>query len=182
MALEFNNLQGKTNKVPIKRNSKFFSKEDFELEMYFATEYMEQDANQTVILYQVDLENTKVNDVYKEADKESIRFKTPIELPCVYEILDAEMKPYDNKLVKGVYAKPGKLTFSVLNTTLEEYNCDIKRGDYIGVVIDETTKIYFSVTNDGKVQSFANKNTIYGVKPYYRTIIASPIDYNEFNG
>ena len=47
----------------------------------FAKEYIEQDANQTVILYRVDLEKTKVNDIYKEASKDAIRFLPPIELP-----------------------------------------------------------------------------------------------------
>lgn len=182
MSLQFNKLGSYSHKVPIKRNTKFFGKEDFDLEHDFGLEYMEQDANQTVILYQVDLDKTKVNDVYKEATKDAIRFKTPIEVPCVYEIQDAEMKPYNQKLVKGVYAKPGKLTFSVLLKTLEELKCDIKRGDYIGVQIDEQTRIYFTVTNDGIVQSFANKNTLYGTKPYYRTIECAPVDYSDFEG
>ena len=180
MSLSINN--GYTRKVPIKRNNKFFSGEDFNLELEFGMEYMEQDANQTVILYQVDLDKTKVNDVYKEAQKSDIRFKTPVELTCIYEIQDAEMKPYDSKTVKGVYAKPGKLIFSVLNRTLEENECDIKRGDYIGVQITDSQRIYFTVTNDGKVQSFANKNTMYGVQPYFRQIEANYVDNSEFQG
>lgn len=179
MAIELNTIK---HKVPIKRNNKFFGKEDFDLELNFSMEYMEQDMNQTIILYEVDLEKTKVNSVYKEATKESIRFKTPVEVPCIYEIQDAEMKPYDTKLVKGVYSKPGKLTFSVLIKTLEELKCDIKRGDYIRIDLTEELCYYWTVTNDGKVQSFANKNTMYGTKPYFRTIECSPIDKNEFSG
>ena len=166
MAIELNTIK---HKVPIKRNNKFFGKEDFDIELNFSMEYMEQDMNQTIILYEVDLEKTKVNSVYKEATKEAIRFKTPVEVPCIYEIQDAEMKPYDTKLVKGVYSKPGKLTFSVLIKTLEELKCDIKR-------------IYFTVNNDGKVQSFANKNTMYGTVPYYRTIECNYVDETEFGG
>lgn len=181
MALTFDNVNIK-RKVPIKRNTKFFSGEDFNLEMEFASEYMEQDANQTIILYQVDLANTKVNDVYKEATRENIRFKTPVELTCIYEIQDAEMKPYDNKVTKGVYAKPGRLVFSVLLKELEEMDCDISRGDYIGVQITPEQRIYFVVNDDGRVQSFANKNTLYGTRPYYRTFNANYVDINEFNG
>ena len=40
----------------------------------------------------------------------------------------------------------------------------------------------FTVTNDGRVGMTANKNTIYGVAPYYRTIEAAPADEIEFNG
>lgn len=181
MALEFKNSNGKT-KVPITRNSKFFGAEDFDLQMGFATEYLEQNANQTVILYQVDLEKTKVNDVYVEAAKNAVRYKTPIEIPVIYEISDAELKAYDNKLQKGMYAQTGKLTFSVLLTTLEEYNCDISRGDYIGVQITSDHREYFTVTDDGRVGMTANKMTLYGTKPYARTIQCASVDAAEFSG
>lgn len=181
MALNFN----KTNnikKLPIKRNTKFFSGEDFNLEIDFAKEYIEQDANQTVILYRVDLEKTKVNDIYKEAEKDSIRFLTPIELPVIYEINDAEMKAYGTKMQKGIYAQTGKLTFSVLISTLDEYDCDISRGDYIGVQIDSTHREYFTVTDDGRVASNANKYSMYGTKPFARKIECASVDLGEFNG
>lgn len=181
MALQFNS-KAETPKIPITRNNKFFGAEDFDLELDFASEYLEQDANQTVILYQVDLNKTKVNDIYKEADKDAIRFKTPIELPVIYEVADAEMKSYATKIQKGIYAKTGKLTFSVLLRTLEEYNCDISRGDYIGIQIDPDHREYFTVTDDGRVASTANKMTMYGIRPYARTIQCASVDEGEFEG
>lgn len=181
MALQFDN-RTVSRKVPIKRNTKFFSGEDFDLELNFAKEYIEQDANQTVILYRVDLEKTKVNDIYKEASKDAIRFLPPIELPVVYEIGDAEMKAYGTKMQKGIYSQTGKLTFSVLISTLEEYNCDISRGDYIGIQIDSTHREYFTVTDDGRVASMSNKFTMYGTKPFARKIECASVDLGEFNG
>lgn len=169
-------------KTPIKRNNKFFSGEDFNLEIDFAQEYMEQDANQTVILYQVDLSKTQVNDVYKEAKKGAIKFKTPIELPCVYEIQDAEMKNYNTEFAKGVYAKPGKLVLTVLIRTLEELSCDIKRGDYIGVQITPTQREYFTVTDDGRVGSLSNKMSMYGTIPMARYVSCAYVDPSEFQG
>lgn len=183
MALDFNENKSKSaNKVPITRNNKFFGMEDFDLEIGFATEYLEQDANQTVILYQVDLEKTKVDDIYNEARQDAIVFKTPIVLPVIYDISDAEMKTYNSKIQKGIYAVPGKLTFSVLLTTLEENNCDISRGDYIGVQINTEHREYFTVTDDGRVGMTSNKFTLYGTKNYARTIVCAPVDQNEFNG
>ena len=179
--ITFNNTNIK-RKTPIKRNNKFFSGEDYDLEMEFATEYMEQDANQTIILYQVDLEKTKINDTYKEATKNNIKFKTPIELTAIYEIQEGDLKAYSQSNNKGLYVKPGKLIFSVLLKELEENKCDINRGDFIGIQITETDRVYFTVTNDGKVNTISNKNTIYGKKPYYRTCEAAPIDIDEFQG
>jgi hypothetical protein len=178
MALTFNDIK----KIPITRNNKFFCDEEFDLENEFSMEYLEQDANQTVILYRVDLEKTKVDDIYKEASKDAIRFSTPIELPVIFDIADAEMKAYNNKLQKGLYAQTGKLTFSVLLKTLEERHCDISRGDYIGVQIDSNHREYFTVTDDGRVNSYGNKFTLYGTKPYARTIQCASVDLNEFNG
>ena len=179
--ITFDNTNVK-RKNPIKRNNKFFSGEDFNLEMEFATEYMEQDANQTVILYQVDYEKTKVNDIYKEANKEDIRFKTPVEITVIYDLQDSETKAYRENMSKGIYVKPGKLTFSVLLKELEENSCDISRGDYIGIQINPEFMIYFTVADDGKMAMTSNKNTLYGTQPYYRTVICSPVDMSEFNG
>lgn len=169
-------------KNPIKRNNKFFSGEDYNVQMDFAKEYMEQHANQTIILYQVDLEKTKVDDIYKEARKSDLRFKTPIELTCIYEIQDTQMKAYSETISKGLYAKPGTIIFSVLLEELEENGCDIKRGDYIGVDITPEYRIYFTVTNDGKMGMTANKNTLYGKMPFYVTCEGAYVDETEFNG
>ena len=181
MAMEFNRTTLK-RKNPIKRNNKFFGGEDFNLEMDFAREYMEQDANQTVVLYQVDLQKTKVNDIYKEANKSEIRFKSPIELTCIYEIEEAEVKAYSEQNSKGMYAKPGKLTFSVLITELEEKECDINRGDFIRVDITPEYHIFFTVTDDGRVNTSANKNTIYGKVPYFRRCTGAYVDPVDFQG
>lgn len=169
-------------KNPIKRNNMFFSKSDFDLEMEIARGYMEEDMNQTVILFEVDLSKTNVNDIYNEASKKNIRFKTPIELTVRYEITNAEMRSYDKSLNKGVYSKPGNLDFTILNSTLEEVNRDIKRGDYIGVQITPEEILYFTVYDDGKVASYSNANTLYGVKPFFRQIKCNYVDPSEFEG
>lgn len=167
---------------PIKRNQMFFSKEDFNLEMEIAREYMEHDMNQTVVLFEVDLSKTNTDDIYHEANKKNIRFKSPVELTVRYEISDSEMRSYDRNSNKGLYAKPGILTFTVLNETLEEVDRDIKRGDYIGVQITPEEIIYFTVFDDGKVASYANSNTLYGIKPFYRNVKCNYVDPAEFEG
>ena len=160
----------------------FFSKEDFNLEMEIAREYMEHDMNQTVVLFEVDLSKTNTDDIYHEANKKNIRFKSPVELTVRYEISDSEMRSYDRNSNKGLYAKPGILTFTVLNETLEEVDRDIKRGDYIGVQITPEEIIYFTVFDDGKVASYANSNTLYGIKPFYRNVKCNYVDPAEFEG
>jgi activator of HSP90 ATPase len=171
-----------TRKVPINRNNMFFSESDFDLEMDIARDYMEQDMNQTVVLFEVDLSKTNADDIYHEASRKNIRFKNPIELTVRYEITQSEMRSYDKSTTKGVYSKPGNLEFTILNTTLEEVQRDIKRGDYIGVQITTDEMIYFTVYDDGKVASYSNANTLYGVKPFFRHIKCNYVDPSEFEG
>jgi hypothetical protein len=152
------------------------------MEVELARDYLEQDMNQTIILFEVDLSKTNTNDIYHEASKKNIRFKPPVELTVRYEITDAEMRSYDKTSNKGLYSKPGVLNFTVLNATLEEVGRDIKRGDYIGVQITPEEIIYYTVFDDGKVASYANSNTLYGVKPFYRQVKCNYIDPAEFEG
>ena len=69
-----------------------------------------------------------------------------------------------------------------MEAELEELGVDIRRGDYIGVNIDEETILYFVVNNDGKVGRFANSHTVYGFKHWYRDCEANYVDESEFNG
>ena len=54
--------------------------------MEIGSNYLEQDVNQTIVLYEVDLTKTNLDAVYNEAKSNSIVFKTPVELHVIYEI------------------------------------------------------------------------------------------------
>lgn len=156
-------------KNPINRNNFFFSEEEFELQMDIGMEYLNTQVNQTIILYEVDLEKTNLNSVYQEGNFEDIAFKTPIELNVLYTLEEPELKTYDSNAMRGYYVKLGKLNFTIYEKELEENNCDIKRGDYIGLQVTPEHMEYFIVTNDGRV-NYDNKHTLYGTRPYYRSV------------
>ncbi|KAA6344654.1 hypothetical protein EZS27_007744 [termite gut metagenome] len=168
-------------KFPITRNNMFFSQEDFNYEISLGMDYIQQDINQNIILYEVDLAATNTNSIYKEAGKDEIRFKVPKEVPCIYEIDDSVLKTYNNTNSTGVYAISGNLTIGIYEQTLRDLKCDIKRGDYIGVVISSDRMIYFTVTNDGKMNT-DNQHTYNGTVPYYRTVTCTVITEAEFKG
>lgn len=167
--------------VPINRNNLFFSEESYQFEIEMGKSYLEQDMNQTVILYQVDLANTNINNVYKEAKKDEIRFKTPVELHVIYLLDEPELKTYNTSKSLGAYLQSGKLRFGVFQSTLDELQAEIKRGDYIGVQVTNEHMEYFTVTNDGSI-NYDNKHTMYGYKPFYKTVSCSIVDPNEFKG
>jgi hypothetical protein len=165
--------------TPITRNNKYYSEEDFQRETSIVEEYFEEDLNQTVIVYEVDRAKTNMNTVYKEKQN-NLRYKAPKEIPCMFEIKPSEIKSYDSKTSNGVYAVSGSLEFYVLVKTLEKYKCDIHRGDYVGVPIEQNRMSYFVVVNDGKVNT-SNDQYIGAYKPAFYHVVCSPCTESEFN-
>ena len=85
--------------TPITRINKFFSEEDFGLEISMGREALEGDGNFTVILYRVDRENSASDNLYGEAPKDGIKYFSPVELKVVPILEEAENKTYnDNSL------------------------------------------------------------------------------------
>jgi hypothetical protein len=176
--LEFNvNSQ---RRVPITRNNLFFSDESFQFEMEMGKCYVEQDMNQTVILYRVNQSKTNINSIYGETSSNGISYKTPVELHVVYLIDEPELKSYDKTKNLGTYMKTGKLSFGVYPQTLQELGVEINVGDYIGVVITEDHMEYFSVVSINK--GFDNKHSLYGFKTLWYEVKCASVDENEFNG
>ena len=178
MGLKLDNKNIK-RKNPINRNNLFVSESQTNFQIGMAMEYINNVLNQTVILYEVDLEKTKMNDIYNEANYNNLIFKTPVELNVMYRLNKGELKTYDTKTIKGHYVKVGKLEFQILEKELENCKCDIKRGDYIGLQVTPDHMEYFIVADDGRV-NYDNKHTLWGTKPYYRSIVCTVVsDINE---
>lgn len=168
--------------VPINRNNLFYSEEDFLMETEILSDYLEEDTNQTIVLYEVDRVKTNMNNVYQETvDKKNIRFKPPKELPCLYDIKEAQTKSYDGKTSNAVYMLSGNVTIYILKQTLKTYKCDIKRGDYIEILNDTNSMYYFSVVNDGKVNN-ANNLVVGAYKSPWLVIECAPVTKDEFDG
>ena len=175
--IQFNNKS--INRVPINRNNLFYSEESFQYEMEIGKNYLEQDMNQTIILYQIDLNKTNRDSMYNETKRENIVYKTPIEVHCVYEIEQGDLMSYDRTKNLGTYVKSGKLNIGVYQATLDELNADIKVGDYIGVQITPTHREYYVVTNDGR-NNFDNAHSVFGYKPAWRNIVCASVSEDEF--
>ncbi len=171
--MKLDNLNIK-RKNPINRNNFFASEQQQEFQINMSMEYINKVLNQTIVLYEVDIEKTKTNSIYSEANYENLVFKTPVELNVMYTLDKAELKTYDTKTIKGYYAKTGKLHFQILEKELTQNECDIKRGDYIGLQVTPDHMEYFIVADDGRV-NYDNKHTMWGIKPYYRSITCTVV-------
>jgi|TARA_R110000868_G_scaffold111993_1_gene301920 hypothetical protein len=170
----------RNKQIPINRSNKFFSGDDFDLEIDFGREWLEGDINIKVILFQVDRQNSLTDSLYGEAEKDGITFKPPVEISVNFKMDEPTNKAY-NSDGSMRYKEHGNVTFGVYQKHLKELEVDITYGDYIGYQEDETKIKYFTVANDGKVNS-DNKHTINGYKGFYRTVVCVPTSEDEFNG
>lgn len=166
--------------VPITRINKFFSEEDFNLEISMGREAIEGDGNFTIILYKVNRELSESDNVYGEASKDGIRFYPPIELKVIPTLATPENKAYDKSDGGLRYVQDGRLTFGIYDAQLIELKTTLSYGDYIGYPVTETDIRYFSVVDDG-VKNFDNKHTIMGYKGAFKSIICAPVDASEFS-
>jgi hypothetical protein len=167
------------NKVPITRLGKFFGSNDFDLDISMGEEWLVGDMNFTCVLYRIDRYKTKTDDVYGETVSDGIKFLPPIEFSAFIQVMAPENKLLGSTRVDQM--EPGNIRISVYQKTLDDLGIDINFGDYIGYYETETLVRYYTVNNDGRVVS-DNKHTYAGYKPFYRTIMASPVGPNEFRG
>ena len=165
--------------VPITRLGKFFGAEDYNLDVQIGREWLEGDLNFTVILYRIDRYKTNTDDVYGEVIEDGIKFLPPIEIKGLIKIV----APTNQKLgtSKIRQQEPGNLSFSIYQKQLDELNVDILFGDYLAYYENENRVRYYSVVDDGRVVS-DNRHTYAGYKSFYRTVIATPVNQNEFKG
>ena len=167
------------NNVPISRLGKFFGDRDFELEVSMGQEWLIGDMNFTCVLYKIDRNKIKTDDVYGEVVEDGIKFLPPVEFNAQISIALPENKMIGS--TKMDQFEPGNITISVYLKTLENLNIDVDFGDYVGYYDSENFVRYYTVVNDGRVIS-DTKHTYKGFKPFFRTIIASPVGPNEFKG
>lgn len=166
-------------RFPITRMSKFYDDMDFQLENDMAREFLEGDLNITLVLFQVDrIESEKSgDDVYGEVDADKISFHPPKEIKVRINLEEAGNDTYSEGY--GRYQDYGNLTFTIFDDHLKELDADIQYGDYIGYPDREDNIKYFTVVNDGKINS-DNAHTRLGYKSYYRTVKCVTADANEF--
>lgn len=167
------------NKLPITRLSKFLGQDDFDLNIQMGQEYLHGDLNMKLVLYRVDKSKTSIDSVYGEVNKDQIKYFPPVEFNALVQVVQPDNKTYKNGLMR--YNEPGNLTLSVYLRHLEELKIDISYGDFIGYPETEEKIRFYTVVNDGRVTS-DNKHSMFGYRPFYRTVLCSPVQETEFRG
>ena len=167
------------NRVPITRLNKFFSAEDFNLDISMGEEWLHGDMNFTLVLYRVDRQRTNKDDVYGETLEDGIQFMAPVEFKGYVQVESPENKDLGDSRLSQM--ESGNIKVGVYQNQLDMLSIDISYGDYIGYYETETRVRYYTVVNDGRVNS-DNKHTYGGYKKFYRSIVGAPVNENEFKG
>lgn len=167
------------NLVPITRLGKFFGSEDYALDISMGEEWLIGDMNFTIVLYKIDKYKTKVDSVYGEALQDGIQFLPPIQFNGYVQVLAPANQMLGTSRINQ--SEPGNIRVSVYQKTLDDLGVSIDFGDYIGYYETESRVRYYSVVDDGRVNS-DNKHTYGGYKPFYRTVLATYVNNNEFRG
>jgi len=113
-----------------------------------------------------------------KSDTNEILFHPPKEIKVRPLLENSEPNTYSEGYLR--YEDYGNFTFTVFVDHLTELNTDIDYGDYIGYADREDNIKYFTVVDDGKIYS-DNAHTRLGYKGYYRTVVCTTADENEFN-
>lgn len=163
----------------IKKISKFFSDDDFNLNIKIGQEYLNNDINMTLYLYRVDSTKTEVDDIYGEVGENEIKYLPKIEINCLVKVDSPKNSTYKNGILR--YSEPGNLVFYVYIEHLNELGVDINYGDFIGYPENDNKIRYYSVSDNGSVIS-DSKHNMFGFKPFYKTITCVPAQETEFNG
>jgi hypothetical protein len=150
-------------RIPIERLNKFFSEEDFDLEIDFGREWLESDINIKVILYRVDRTESTIDDVYGEAGKGEIRFKPPVEIPVSFKMDTPTNKSYNgNGSLK--FLEYGNVTLGVYQDTLDDLGVDITYGDLMACEFTAEAPNKIKVVEYTSYHSkFDPSNTVFGL-------------------
>jgi len=167
------------NKLPITRLGKFFSQEDFDINIQMGQEYLHGDLNMKFVLYRVDRTKTDTDSIYAEVGKDEIKFFPPIEVNGLVQIAEAKNSSYKNGLVR--YLEPGNITIKIYLSHLDDLNVKIIYGDFVGYAESEEKVRFYQVIDDGRIQA-DGKHKMFGYKPHYLTIVCAPVQESEFRG
>ena len=164
--------------LPNTRLNKWFTEEDYNLEVELGREWLEGDLNIIVVLFRIDLNKTIVDDLYGEAKAHEKHYHPPVELRVKIDI-DESTTSYDVLKVSSRESQP-KLIFSIFTQQLEEKNTEVSRGDIIGYNDGVKGVRYFEVF-DANYTNISNNRTIMGYKSYWRKISCIMIDKDVFD-
>lgn len=152
----------------------FMTENSFDLDIEYGRNYLQTDNVQTVILYRVNIIETKSHSLYGQTKAKDKSLFPPIRLNAMVTVQPNEQSYYGDGSGGITREDTGKLEFGIYLKELEEKKTEINRGDYIEYNLSGNKNRYYEVENAENVIDTTDK-TIGGFKPYWKKITGVPV-------
>lgn len=152
----------------------FMSEESNELSVMYGRSFLESDNVQEIVLYKVNVVETKSHNLYGQAKSKDKRFMKPVKLKVMVSIEEGQQEYYGKTDGGIVREDTGKLIFNIYLKELEENNVEIDRGDYIQYNISGYKNRYYEVENAENVTD-KSQRSMGSFFTYWKKVTSVPV-------
>ena len=152
----------------------FMSEESKELSIMYGRHYLEHINVQEIVLYKVNVVETKGHNLYGQAKSKDKRFMKPVKLKIMVSTEESDQEYYGSTEGGIVREDTGKLVFNIYLKELEENNVEIDRGDYIQYNISGYKNRYYEVENAENVTD-KSQRSMGGFFTYWKKVTSVPV-------
>ncbi len=152
----------------------FMNNDSFDLDVMYGRNYLETDNHQEVIIYKINIIETKSHSLYGQAKTKDKKFMPPVRISVMVNIEEGKQENYGGNPGGVVRDDSGNISFGVYLKELEEKQLEIDRGDIIEYNLSGEKNRYYEVESANNVVDSTNK-TIGGFKPYWKRIVGVPV-------
>lgn len=151
----------------------FMNDQSFQLEMMYGRHYISTDVKHEVLLYRINIIESKSHDLYGQSKPQDKSYFSPISLIGFVQIEDQNQTTYGDE--SGVVRDDsGNLIFNVYLDELEDKNAEINRGDILEYNMSGNYPRYYEVYNANNVVDTTTQS-IAGFRPYFKKVEALPV-------
>ena len=152
----------------------FMTDNSFDLDVMYGRNYLETDNAQEVILYKINITETKTHNLYGQAKTKDKKFFTPVRLKVMVTVEEGKQENYGGNPGGIARDDSGNLRFGIYLKELEEKQVEIDRGDIVEYNISGQKNRYYEVQSANNVSDETAK-TIGGFKTYWKRVVAVPV-------
>ena len=146
----------------------------FDLQIMYGRNYLQTYNCQEVIIHKINVNQTKVHNLYGQAKTKDKKFKSPVRISVMVNVAEGKQEYYGQGSGGITRDDTGIISFGVYLKELEEKKLEIDRGDVIEYNISGEKKRYYEVESANNVTDTTSK-TIGGFKSYWKKITGVPV-------
>ena len=152
----------------------FMSENSINLDIEYGREFLRADNPQTVLVYRLNLIETKTHSLYNQTRTTDKKFFPPIQISGTVWVEESKQEWHGGNVGGVTSDLTGNITVDVYLKELLEKNLDVTRGDIICYNLSGEKNRYYEVENANNITDTTNK-TIGGFKPIWKKIIGTPV-------